>query len=96
VDGAFPVLEQRAALNGSPRLEPHNGDSGVLPQIHLAVLPNGFLRGNPQLFGDVVEIFGIQEDILPVDAAFSALVAVKAETVLCADAHIIEVFGDVL
>ena len=57
----FPVPEQRATLNRSSRLEPYNGDSGVLPQIYLAIMRNGVPWRKPQFLGYVVEVFGIQE-----------------------------------
>ena len=75
----FPVPEQRATLNRSSRLEPYNGDSGVLPRYtsqYCAMVSRG---AKSQLLGYVVEVFGIQENILPVDTAFSALCAMEAE-----------------
>ena len=92
----FPVLEQRATLNRSPRLESYNGDSGVLPQIYLAILCNGVPWRKPQFLGYVVEVFGIQENILPVDAAFPALFAVKTKMLIRSDAHLVVVLHNVL
>ena len=92
----FPIPEQRATLNRSPRLEPYNGDSGVLPQIYLAILCNGVLWRKSQFLGYVVEVFGIQENILPVDAALPALLAVKTKMLICSDAHLVVVLHNVL
>ena len=96
VNQAFPIFKQRATLDGSSRLEPYNGDSRALPQVYFAILRNGLLWRETQCFRDVIKVFGVQKDILPVEAAFPTLVAVKAEPALCADAHLIEVLGDVL
>ena len=81
----FPVPEQRATLNRSSRLEPYNGDSGVLPQIYLAIMRNGVPWRKSQLLGYVVEVFGIQENIRPVDAALPALLAVKTKMLIRSD-----------
>lgn len=92
----FPVPEQRATLNRSPRLEPYNGDSGVLSQIYLAILCNGVPWRKSQFLGYVVEVFGIQENILPVDAAFPALLAVKTKMLIRSDTHLVVVLHYVL
>ena len=44
---------------------------------------------------DIIEIFRIQQDILPVDAALAALRTMEPELFIRADQHFLQVFSDV-
>ena len=95
MDRTLAVLEQRAAHDGTSRLEPDDGDPRVAPDISLAVFVKSFQRGKLQLSGDVEYIFWVQQDILPLNTAFAALVAVEPEGIVEADMHFIEVVRDI-
>ena len=66
-----------------------------LPDVSLAVFVKSFQRGELQFSGDVENIFGVQQDVLPINTAFTALIAVEPEGIVEPDMQVIKIVCDV-
>lgn len=85
VNGAFIVLQQRAAIILSHRPQHNDGNSASGANVHGAVFAKKVSVGEIQLLGHFENIPGRQDDVRPVNAAFAALGAVERKGVVKAD-----------
>ena len=78
------------------RLQANDRNMGMGADVAFAVFMVDIHRCHIQILCDPEEVPGIQQNILPVDAALAAGSTVKAEGVIQTDGHGLQVLGNVL
>lgn len=85
------VFHQRAPFDRAAGFDPDERKSGIVSDIILAVQCEYVLGFLAQFLRHIVYVPWVQKDILPVDAAFAALVTVEPERFIYANFHLIQV-----
>ena len=94
VNHAVMILQQRAAADGALRQQADDRDPGVLADIALTVLLVEAHHTQIEFLRRPEQVVGREQNVLPVDAALAALLAVEAEGLIRADLHLVVVLCD--